>query len=81
MISSALISKKHQIEREPKRGVRDPQKKAYLIARLLQIENDIKSLGFSEQEIESNDVACGKANHPIARQYYLPPSEWTFGKK
>jgi hypothetical protein len=49
-MQSRLVTRKNEIERELRRGVRDPQRRQYLIARLLQIENDIRAIGFSELE-------------------------------
>ena len=51
-MQSRLVLKKQQIEMELKRGVRDQRRKQYLTARLLQIENDIRCLGFSADDIE-----------------------------
>jgi hypothetical protein len=74
-MQSALISKKQEIERELKLGVRDPARKRYLTARLLQIENDIRSMGFSENEIGSNEIAYGGVPGSVSRQYYVPLAE------
>jgi hypothetical protein len=74
---SRLISKKQDIEAELKRGVRDPRRKQYLTARLLQIDRDISSMGFSPEEVEKNDfVYDDKKVAAGTKQYFVPPPTW-----
>jgi hypothetical protein len=60
---SRLISKKQDIEAELKRGVRDPRRKQYLIARLLQIDRDISSMGFSPEEVRRMNLPMSPTRH------------------
>jgi hypothetical protein len=79
MVQSRLVSAKQDIERELKRGVKDPRRKAYLTARLLQLERDIGVLGFSEDEIKRNNfVGAGGANTKQVGSdtYYVPLPTW-----
>lgn len=80
-MQSRLILQKQQIERELRRGVRDPRRKQYLIARLLQIENDIRCMGFSEEEIEKNDFAGSGKTVSIGQQYLVPLAGWATDEK
>ena len=57
MVESHLVSRKKSIEIELKRGVRDPKRRAFLLANLLRMERDIGALGFSEDEVEKNDFS------------------------
>jgi len=81
MIESRLISKKQDIEAELKRGVRDPRRKQYLIARLLQIENDIRCMGFSPEEIEKNEFTYAPDETVVSKQYYVPLPSWIASDK
>jgi hypothetical protein len=76
-MQSRLVLKKQQIEMELKRGVRDQRRKQYLTARLLQIENDIRRLGFSADDIESNDFAYSADEKKLSKAYYVPLASWT----
>lgn len=76
-MQSHLISKKQEIEAELKREVRDPRRKQYLIARLLQIDRDISSMGFSPEEVEKNDFAYDDKKVTVgSKQYFVPPPSW-----
>jgi hypothetical protein len=75
-MQSRLVTRKNEIESELRRGVRDPARKRHLTARLLQIENDIRAMGFSEEEIENNDFADG-GKTISGRQFLMPLPEWT----
>lgn len=79
-MQSRLISKKREIEQSLRRGVQDPRRKQYLTARLLQIENDIRAMGFSEEEIAKNDFADG-GKTISGRQFLVAPPSWTTEKK
>jgi hypothetical protein len=46
-------------------------------ARLLQIENDIRRLGFSADDIESNDFAYSADEKKLSKAYYVPLASWT----
>jgi hypothetical protein len=78
-MQSRLICKKQEIENELKRGVRDPGRKQYLIARLLQIENGIRAMGFTEAEIARNDFSDG-GKTVESKQYLVPPPSWITNK-
>ena len=61
-----------------KLGVRDPRRKRYLTARLLQLDNEIRNvMGFTEGEVKANDVA-GPANikQVESKAYNVPLPEW-----
>jgi hypothetical protein len=81
-MESRLVSKKREIERELRLGVRHPARKRYLIARLIQIENDIGSLGLTPDEVETNNIQAGtdtgSANNKIAtgKGFLIPPADW-----
>jgi hypothetical protein len=76
-MQSRLILKKQDIEWELKRGVRDPRRKQYLRARLLQIDRDIASMGFSPEEVEKNDFAYDDRKVTVGnKQYFVPPPSW-----
>ena len=77
MVQSRLIIAKNDIERELRRGVRNPQRKDYLTARLLQLDRDVARLGFSEDDIKRNNFG-GAANTKTVGSdtYYVPPSSW-----
>jgi hypothetical protein len=77
-MQSALVTKRNEIERELRLGVRDPRRKANLTARLLQLERDIGSMGYSKEEIESNEIATGDDNKKTveSRTYFVPPPSW-----
>ena len=79
-MQSRLVTRKNELERELRRGVRDPARKRYLTARLVQIENDIRSMGFSDEEIEKNEFADG-GKTISGRQFLVPLPEWTTDKK
>ena len=70
LYGSRLVSKKREIERELRLGVRHPARKRYLIARLIQIENDIGSLGLTPDEVETNNIQ--RAQTPAVRTTRLP---------
>jgi hypothetical protein len=81
-MQSRLISKKQDIEAELKRGGRDPARKQYLIARLLQIDRDISSMGFSSEEVKKNDFAYDDKRVTVGnKQYFVPPPSWFNDKK
>ena len=78
MIESRLVTRKNQIEMELRRGVRDPRRKQYLTARLLQIENNCRCMGYSEAEIRNNDVNTGHDNTKTveSNQILVPLASW-----
>jgi hypothetical protein len=49
-----------------KQGVRDPKRKAYLVAKLLKVESEISALGFSKEEIERNNFGYAGAETKLA---------------
>jgi hypothetical protein len=71
-MQSRLVTRKNELERELRRGVRDPARKRYLTARLVQIENDIRSMGFSDEEIEKNEFPDGVSASFSVRIRMLP---------
>jgi hypothetical protein len=83
VITSSLVTRKNAIEVELRRGVSDPKRKSYLLARLQQLNRDIQSLGFSEAEIEKNDILTGNDKDVTVgnRQYLVPLPEWMKDKK
>ena len=81
MIESRLVTKKADIERELRRGVRDPRRKQYLIAQLLQIENDIRAMGFSREEVERNEFTYAPDKTVASKQYYVPLPSWIANDK
>jgi hypothetical protein len=80
-MQSRLISKKQDIEAELKRGVRDPRRKQYLTARLLQIDRDISSMGFSPEEVKKNEFTYVPNKTLISKQYYVPLPSWIANDK
>jgi hypothetical protein len=77
-MESRLVNRKNEIERELRLGVRDPRRKRYLLARLLQLERDISSMGFSESDIDKNDSAYFSDKKEIGnKQFYVPLPMWT----
>ena len=56
-MESCLIRKRNDIEFELRRGVRDPRRKKYLLARLLQLENDCGKMGFTPEEIKTGELS------------------------
>jgi hypothetical protein len=78
-VQSALVTKRNEIERELRLGVRDPRRKQYLVARLLQLDRDIAAMGYSQEEIERNDVKTGDDNKKTdgTKQYFVPPPSWS----
>jgi hypothetical protein len=76
-MQSRLISKKQEIEAELKRGIRDPRRKQHLTARLVQIDRDISSMGFSPEEVKKNDFAYDDKKVTVGnKQYFVPPPSW-----
>jgi hypothetical protein len=75
MISSALISKKQKLEAQL-RHQQDPARRAQLLAMLQGIEAGIRAMGFSQDEIKTNDVVTDK---PEVRSstFMVPLPEWT----
>lgn len=78
MIESRLVSKKKSFEIELKRGVSDPKRRQYLVSRLLQIENDIRALGLTPEEIKTNNVQTGTDGGKTisGQQFLVPPPSW-----
>jgi len=72
-MESRLVSKKREIERELRLGGRDSRPKQYLISRRLQIENDIRAMGFSLEEVERNEFTYAADKTVVSKQYYVPP--------
>ena len=77
---SRLISKKTEIKMELGRGpMQDPRSKAYLIARLAQLDRDIATLSFfSETEIKFNGINSGSEHNGEFghRQVSRPLPSW-----
>ena len=80
-MQSRLISKKQDIEAELKCGVRDPARKQYLTARLVQIENDIRCMVFSPEEVEKNEFTYASDKTLVGKQYYVPLPSWIANDK
>jgi hypothetical protein len=83
MISSSLIARKNEIEDELKRMERtrstDKRRKQYLQARLQVICRDIARMGYSDDEIKTNEVKSGSEsdkNKVVSKQFFVPPPDW-----
>ena len=79
MIASRLVTKKQSIEQELRlSGIhRDPARKCYLEARLVQMNRDIAALGFTKDEIDRNDVNADADEKTVGgKQYFVPPPSW-----
>jgi hypothetical protein len=53
----------------------------YLIARLLQIENDIRAMGYSPEEVEKNEFTYAPDKTVVSKQYYVPLPSWIANDK
>lgn len=67
MIESRLVSRKNELERELKKGVRNPQRKQYILANLRILERDINCLGFTEEEIKENNFKYRDRKEPVQK--------------
>jgi hypothetical protein len=78
MVSSALISKRRQLEAQIRR-CNDPQRKQQLLAQLLGIERDVGRLfgNYSKEELNRNDF--GESSKTIeGKQIMIPtPGMWS----
>jgi hypothetical protein len=78
-MQSSVINKIKEIEHELKvNRCIDPRRKRYLVARLLQLQNEAtNALGFTSEEMKTGEVA-GPDNikNVDSRTYYVPPPGW-----
>ena len=72
MIESRLVTRKNNIERELKIGVRDPKRKQYLLENLLLLERDIGRIGFDEEEVKKNNFQEYKRRKTATEQPKIP---------
>jgi hypothetical protein len=80
MIESNLVSARNAVEQELKLSQFqriDPKRKAFLRVRLAQLTRDIQAVGFSETEVEKNDVNVGHGQKQTNQTSFLiPPASW-----
>jgi hypothetical protein len=83
MITSQLISKKQEIERELRWGVQDSKRKRHLLARLGELQRDIGRMGFSDEDVAKNDFAYSPNVQTVeSQQHYVPlPTHWDGAEK
>jgi hypothetical protein len=76
LMESRLVTARNEILQELQVNRRiDPRRKQYLLARLRTLERDIGAMGFSETDIEKNDISYGGAANTVsvaAKQYFIP---------
>ena len=90
MIESRFVARKNELENElrllnmrEKVGVKDPRKRNYLLASILQLERGIQALGLSKEEIETNNVRAGHdldKNVAVGKRHLIAP-QWTGTEK
>jgi hypothetical protein len=79
LVVSSIVSAIHSIERELKLGVRDPVKKRRLLLRLLQLQKDAGSMGYSPEELKTGEIVSGNTSHKEiqSQSKYIPtPEAW-----
>ena len=58
-----------------RRGVRDPRLKEHLIGRLLQVEANIRAMGYTPEEVKTNQLSYGPPEKKVEASVPLP--SWT----
>jgi hypothetical protein len=51
------------------------------LTRLLQIENDIRAMGYSPEEVEKNEFTYAPDKTVVSKQYYVPLLSWIANDK
>jgi hypothetical protein len=51
------------------------------LTRLLQIENDIRAMGYSPEEVEKNEFTYAPDKTVVSKQYYVPLPSWIANDK